>query len=477
MKTGIYQFSAVITLAMGLMVGSVVARAALPDPNDPHWECYSALPGHPTNAEKSAFVQSTAPPAQAAERGGGPPAAGLLAMSALESGFGFTRTALFASNLFGWKFTGPAAAEGRKAWVLTCQPASDPNNNYIVFHDAADSVAFVAGRLTKLARYAAITQKYHTDRAAGMAIDDAVGSWVTRIAAAGYNPLKGYPAQVLSIANNFMHPETTVSEEYSLYRFSMTDATDPTAPPAVAHAAEAAAPIDSAAAHAAEAILHQKLLSSRYMLQHCDPQPITDWPDYSGRAVTRCQYSVTSNGKTLSALVYLLNPSEANIVTRIAGACNVVGFASNPGCGRRLANLIIGQNGGQFPVAGFVIERKQDAGGQGPDPVYLEFRDGNTITSTDHLNFSDRQLKTDAMEHAARAPIAETRRIARIANATRDDYYRAGGKEPVGTSPADDHQNHWPAVIRANELRAQDTGNDDLLRGVAMGMGPKLGQD
>jgi hypothetical protein len=151
---------AVITLALGLIVGGVVARAALPDPNNPHWECYSAQPGHPTDAEKSAFIRATAPSAQAAEHTGGPPAAGLLAMSALESGFGFTRTALFANNLFGWKFTGQAAADGRQAWVLTCQPASDPNNNYVVFHDGGDSVAFVAGRLVKMARYATITQHF-----------------------------------------------------------------------------------------------------------------------------------------------------------------------------------------------------------------------------------------------------------------------------------------------------------------------------
>jgi hypothetical protein len=98
--------------------------------------------------------------------------------------------------------------------------------------------------------------------------------------------------------------------------------------------------------------------------------------------------------------------------------------------------MTIAQNGSQFPVAGFVIGRKQDAGGQGTDPAYLEFREGCTVETTDHLYFTDRPLRVDAVEHAARAPVASTRRIGRIANATRADYRRAGGKLPVGTGPA-----------------------------------------
>jgi hypothetical protein len=95
---------------------------------------------------------------------------------------------------------------------------------------------------------------------------------------------------------------------------------------------------------------------------------------------------------------------------------------------------------------------------------------------TDHLNFTDHPLTVEAMEHAARAPVVSTRRIARIANATRADYYRAGGKASAGTGPADDQQNRWPQVIRENELHAQGSGSDDLLRGVAMGMRTQLGQ-
>lgn len=455
------------------------AGATMPDVNDPHWGCYDARPGHPTSAEKTAFINAMAAPAQAAEQRGGPPAAGLLAMSALESGFGWTRTAILASNMFGWKFTGTAASGGRSSWTLECQPASDPNNRYIAFQDGADSVTFVANRLSSMDRYAPLTRKYHADRAKGVPVNAAVEAWVRGIAAAGYNPFPNYPTQVLSIANNYMHPAPATSAEFALYPFSSAPAaplTAATTGPLPAPPTPSAAGSRSASAQAAAEVLDRTLERSRYMSERCDASAITNWPNYEGRNVRRCQYSVTSAGKTLSAVVYLLNPSKDNVTARIEDACRAIGLADRPGCGRRLAKLIVDQNGGQFPVAGFVIERKQDAGGQGADPVYLEFRDGSTIDSTDHFNFTDHSLSVEAMEHAARASVASTRRIARIANATRADYHRAGGKMSVGTSPADDKQNRWLEAIRENELHAQDTGNDDLLRGVAIGMRTQLGQ-
>lgn len=223
----------------------------------------------------------------------------------------------------------------------------------------------------------------------------------------------------------------------------------------------------------ATAYLHQRLTAARYLAQNCGA-PITNWPGYEGRPVRRCNYSFTSAGKTLSALVYLLDPTEANIAARIGNACAAIGLAQHAGCGTGLAQLIINQNGGQYPVAGFVIERKSDAGEDSSDPVYLEFRDGVTVVTSDKLNFTTTQLDNAAMEHAARAPLLRAKRYARIANADRAAYYRAGGAENVGTAPEDDKATKWPAVIRANELEAQATAKDMLLIGVAMGMEDEL---
>jgi hypothetical protein len=436
-----------------------------PDATNPRWGCYDAQPGHPTEAEKRSFVEAALPTAQDLERNGGVPAAGILAMASLESGFGFTRTAQFADNLFGWKYTTDAAADGRASWTLGCQPATDPGNKYVMFRDHNDSLSFVGRKLAQLASYKKVTAQYHADRAAALPVEEAVRRWVHGIQAAGYNPYASYPDRVLGVANDFLHPGSAVSPVNGLYKYSAALATQATTSLAAGTSARAEA----------EKVLTAKLQRARYMSsQSCDTAPITTWPGYEGRAVLRCRYSVTSNGKTLSAVVYLLNPSAGNLTDRIANACAAIGLGDKASCGRGLANLIVDQNGGQFPVAGFVIERKKDAGGTGPDPVYLEFRDGTTIVSGDRLNFTDRQLTIEAMEHAARAQVIATRTYARIANATREDYRRAGGTEAVGTNPATDRDNRWPTVVRANELRAQDAGLDDLLRGLAMGMRVKL---
>ncbi|QNA89776.1 glucosaminidase domain-containing protein [Massilia sp. Dwa41.01b] len=188
-----------------------LASAAPPDVDNPAWGCYDAMPKHPSMGEKDAFIAELAPAAVAAEAKGGPPAAGLLAMSALESGFGWTRTAVFANNLFGWKFVSPAAAGGRASWTLQCQPAFDKNKRYIVFRDRTDALSFVAERLRTNDRYRGITARYHADKAAGVDAPDAVGTWVKGIAAAGYNPFPDYPAKVLRLAGNYRHPGSAPS--------------------------------------------------------------------------------------------------------------------------------------------------------------------------------------------------------------------------------------------------------------------------
>jgi hypothetical protein len=448
-------------------VGILGFSQSQPDGNDRRWGCYDAQPGHPSDSERRHFIEESVEITQDIEQRGGPPAAGLLAMAALESGSGFTRTALFANNLFGWKYTTAAAAAGRVAWTLACQPASDPGNQYVVFRDHRDSFSFVGNRLAQNDRYKPVTRQYHADRAAGIVVEEAVRKWVKGIQAAGYNPDPAYPDRVISIANNFERPGKAISARDALYAYSARITASPRSSPTRT----------SPARMAAEQVLSAGLPTARYMSQNCGPNSITTWPGYEGRSVQRCAYSVTSNQKTLSAIVYLLNPSMSNLVDRIGYACDAIAAGNKLRCGRELARMILRENGGQFPIAGFVIERKQDAGGAGPDPVYLEFRDGTTVVTADKLNFTDQQLTVDAMEHAATATVIATRVYARVANGTRDDYHRAGGSESVGTDPTTDRQNKWPTVIRRNELQAQDSGIDVLLRGVAIRMRPSLTAD
>jgi hypothetical protein len=129
------------------------------------WGCYDLKPGHPTASEQEAFVDEVARLATSAEDRYGVPAAALVAMAIAESGYGWTRLALNTNNLFAWKhFPGPAA-EGRRYWVLECQP-DEPGTRFVVFANRAEAVDFVARQLATSDNYRADTERYRRHRAA-----------------------------------------------------------------------------------------------------------------------------------------------------------------------------------------------------------------------------------------------------------------------------------------------------------------------
>jgi hypothetical protein len=230
--------------------------------------------------------------------------------------------------------------------------------------------------------------------------------------------------------------------------------------PAVPPRAQAAQP--SGAAEGARQELARLIRSDPH--QGCDPQPVTDLQGYEGRPVRRC---VRGRGG-LTGVTYLLNPSRENMVARIADACATAGKADSAGCGRWLAQQVATAGGGQFPVAGVVIETRAEAGLSGPpdEPLYFEFRHGVTVRSAERLNATGAPVPIERQEAAARAPLVAAMNYARLASATRDDYRRAGGNVAVGRDARDDAGARWPAVVRENELRAQDTGVDQLMRGM-----------
>jgi len=215
--------------------------AAYRDPNDPTWPCYEAEPGHPTPSEQEAFFANRAAAATEAERTYGVPAAGMLAIAALEGGFGFTRIAQFANNEFGYKFTSSAAAGGRGAWTLACQPSWDVGNRYVVFHDKRDGILFVAMKLATRAdwaNYKAATDAYRAARRSGADVTAAVNAWVDGIADAGYNyDPPSYKRALKAMLSRF-----------GLYRYSaaiMPGGGDATPPAAGGGAASPSAPSTS----------------------------------------------------------------------------------------------------------------------------------------------------------------------------------------------------------------------------------------
>jgi hypothetical protein len=184
------------------------------------WGPYDPMPGHPTVSERDSFVASVAPAAQEAEQLYGTPAAAITAMACNEGGFGWTHTAYNVNNIFGWKWTSDAAAEGRPYWVLEDQPASDPGNKYVVFSSRRDAVLFVAKKLATNSRYAPTTQQYQQDLRSGVDVRTAANTWIAGIAADGYNPYAHYPGTTTKFMNNYREPSTTFSPAFNLYQYS-----------------------------------------------------------------------------------------------------------------------------------------------------------------------------------------------------------------------------------------------------------------
>ena len=212
------RYLACAVLLAGCIVGD--QRESEQEQNAGSWGIYDPKPGHPTLDERDSFVAEVAGYAREAEAQYGVPAAAITAMACNESGFGWTRIALYANNLFGWKWYAAESAGGRPAWELVGQPASDPGNLYVDFADRRDAVLFVASKLAGNARYKGHTDRYRADVANGVDVVTAANTWIRGVAYAGYNPYDHYPTTTIKFMNNYRSPSTAFSAAYNLYRLS-----------------------------------------------------------------------------------------------------------------------------------------------------------------------------------------------------------------------------------------------------------------
>lgn len=150
------------------------------------------------------------------------------------------------------------------------------------------------------------------------------------------------------------------------------------------------------------------LKSSHYMEQNCTS--VTTWNEWKNLPMKRCRYS--SDGQT--AEVLMLNPGPRRLTQWLEEACGEL--AENfDACVKGAFNQILYQSGGQFPVAGIVIE---DMDGNGRGNAYA-FRNGVTVqvaafgTATENTvtqsmidrSFTDAPIKT----YSYGRPISVTR--------------------------------------------------------------------
>jgi hypothetical protein len=188
------------------------------------WGCHGTKPGHPTPAEREQFIAEVSDLAVKAERKHGVPASALVAIAIAESGYGWTRLAIEANNLFAWK-AGAAATAAGKAFVPPCERARGARTGFVIFPSRAEAFDFVAGRLAKMGPYREHTAAYVASRARGVAAETAVDAWVSRIAMRYSGSPEGFTRKIKRIMNNPAEPSQHPSPETNLYRLSVEVAT------------------------------------------------------------------------------------------------------------------------------------------------------------------------------------------------------------------------------------------------------------
>jgi flagellum-specific peptidoglycan hydrolase FlgJ len=173
--------------------------------------CYLAAIGHPTPQEKQKFIDGLKSYADSISLKTNLPPKTIMAMTILESGFGFTRTGYFANNLFGIKiFT----TDSVNVYVLKGQPDENngkniqiikrtkkgeiiynesirTDNRYRKFQSKKESIFYHTNTLLQNTRYRFASTKYINNIQKGVSELEASLIYAFDIASHGYNHLGG----------------------------------------------------------------------------------------------------------------------------------------------------------------------------------------------------------------------------------------------------------------------------------------------
>jgi hypothetical protein len=201
--------------------------------------------------------------------------------------------------------------------------------------------------------------------------------------------------------------------------------------------------------------LAPRLAQARYM--EVSPKPVVV-PGWEGFPTMQCTYSVHDKALNTekTAAVILLDPDARRLARWMVNACIAVKGSATTNDLKKLADFIIWQSGGQFPVRGIVYEDILPA--NGINEIYC-FRDGVTvkIDGVDHR--SEKQPTAAQTEKSLTAVLKEVTwvgRYARIQSTTREQYKAAGGREDVeGTN--------WLEVSRKLYQKAWNSETNELM--------------
>jgi len=207
-----------------------------------------------------------------------------------------------------------------------------------------------------------------------------------------------------------------------------------------------------------------RMVASRYMEKNCTQ---VKWPGYEDLPTQMCEYTVvdrkTSTSKT--ALVVMLNPPPEMVATWTVDAYAETSGALVMDDLRKFFRVnVIGQSGGQFPVAGVVYE---DMEGDGEFKAYC-FRDGVTVRVEGVEHRTTAPLTQSEREASLRGKVERVYTYARIASTSPDEYKAAGGQTDVGNNQ--ERTQEWLNVVRKAYIEAWKTGRNSLFVAKMKGM-------
>lgn len=209
----------------------------------------------------------------------------------------------------------------------------------------------------------------------------------------------------------------------------------------------------------AEAI-RPRLEASRYMARV--PGTAVVVPGWEGFPTFRHSYVVTDkkDGTRKEADVILLNPSAERLAVWIVSGVEAVEGRYTPERGMEVFRHILGQSGGQFPVAGVVYEDILPA--DGVNETYA-FRDGVTVRVKGLGHRITEPLTAEQRELSLTGPVEKVFTYARIASTSPKQWVAVHPEDARVMDSAGNPTAEWMAVIRGAYQRAWASEHNELL--------------
>ncbi|MFC2123614.1 hypothetical protein ACFLU5_02285 [Bacteroidota bacterium] len=203
-------------------------------------------------------------------------------------------------------------------------------------------------------------------------------------------------------------------------------------------------------------LLGDRVTKTRYMEKNCKS---CEYPGWEGFDTKRCTYSVIDDdGTNKTADVVLLNPNNEKLAKWLITTCKTVIGELNKEDIEKLIVHIIGQSGGQFPVAGIVYEDILPA--DGTFEIFC-FRNGVTVEIEGIVHRGTEQPTKEQIEISLYGNVIKVFRYARIQSTTPQQYINNGGKVDVGNN--DERKSAWMDVIKQLYQEAWNGDFNELM--------------